>query len=126
MTTGVGMEMSRERSALPRCHASSVLKCASTREASIWAIVSSCSEEKRVSFCRPSLDLDVHLLEGHGWALQWLLPYWLLFLVSPVGISSSPKWGLGLANFCSVLCAVGWACSVNVLSIQALLTSQVW
>jgi hypothetical protein len=43
MTTGVGMEMSRARSAFPRCHASSVLKCASTSEASIFAIVSSYS-----------------------------------------------------------------------------------
>jgi hypothetical protein len=49
MTTGVGMEMSRARNALPRCHASSALKCGSTSEASILAIVSSYVIEGGVS-----------------------------------------------------------------------------
>lgn len=69
MTTGVGMEMSRERNAFPRCHASSALKWERTRDASILAIVSSYMMEQGISY------LGLEMMTGETY-ISWRRRNW--------------------------------------------------
>ena len=61
MTTGVGIEMSRARNAFPKCHASSVLKCASTSDASTFAMASSCRAGEGVSWLALSCSTGTYI-----------------------------------------------------------------
>ena len=68
MTTGVEIEMSRERNAFPRCHASLALKWVNTREASALAMISSCRMEGETSNpCQVGDVPHLHLQGGWDW-----------------------------------------------------------
>ena len=70
ITTGIGKVKSRFRNAEPSSHASFVVKCSKTNEASIREIDS--SYKLWVSFISEILDFNTRLWEVSVWALDSL------------------------------------------------------